>query len=70
LKLGQRVQRARFGDGVVLRIDGHGQGAQVEVNFERAGRKVLMAAYANYSPSEDTGMGRNPARIRVPRLPA
>jgi DNA helicase-2/ATP-dependent DNA helicase PcrA len=50
LKLGQRVRHARFGDGVVLRIDGHGQGAQVEVNFERAGRKVLMAAYANLSP--------------------
>jgi DNA helicase-2/ATP-dependent DNA helicase PcrA len=50
LKLGQRVRHARFGDGVVLRIDGHGQGAQVEVNFERAGRKVLMAAYANLQP--------------------
>ena len=50
LKLGQRVKHARFGDGVVLRIDGHGPGAQVEVNFERAGRKVLMAAYANLQP--------------------
>ena len=50
LKLGQRVRHGRFGDGVVLRIDGHGQGAQVEVNFERAGRKVLMAAYANLQP--------------------
>jgi DNA helicase-2/ATP-dependent DNA helicase PcrA len=50
LKLGQRVRHARFGEGVVLRIDGQGQGAQVEVNFERTGRKVLMAAYANLTP--------------------
>ena len=47
MKLGQRVRHGRFGDGVVLRLDGHGQGAQVEVNFERLGRKVLMLAYAN-----------------------
>jgi len=47
LRLGQRVRHARFGDGVVLRLDGHGQGAQVEVNFERLGRKILMLAYAN-----------------------
>lgn len=47
MKLGQRVRHARFGEGVVLRVDGHGQGAQVEVNFERTGRKVLMLQYAN-----------------------
>ena len=47
MRLGQRVRHGRFGEGVVLRVDGHGQGAQVEVNFERLGRKVLMLAYAN-----------------------
>ncbi len=47
MKLGQRVRHGRFGDGVVLRVDGQGQGAQVEVNFERAGRKVLMLQFAN-----------------------
>jgi DNA helicase-2/ATP-dependent DNA helicase PcrA len=47
MRLGQRVRHGRFGDGVVLRLDGQGQGAQVEVNFERLGRKVLMLAYAN-----------------------
>jgi ATP-dependent DNA helicase UvrD/PcrA len=47
MRLGQRVRHGRFGDGVVLRLDGHGQGTQVEVNFERLGRKVLMLAYAN-----------------------
>jgi DNA helicase II / ATP-dependent DNA helicase PcrA len=50
LKLGQRVRHARFGDGVVLRIDGTDQQAQIEVNFERGGRKVLMAAFAKLSP--------------------
>ncbi|MBS0376174.1 MAG: DNA helicase II [Proteobacteria bacterium] len=47
MRLGQRVRHGRFGEGVILRLDGHGQGAQVEVNFERLGRKVLMLAYAN-----------------------
>ncbi len=47
MRLGQRVRHARFGEGVVMRVDGQGQGAQVEVNFERIGRKVLMLAYAN-----------------------
>jgi DNA helicase-2/ATP-dependent DNA helicase PcrA len=47
MRLGQRVRHGRFGEGVVLRLDGHGQGAQVEVNFERLGRKVLMLAFAN-----------------------
>jgi DNA helicase-2/ATP-dependent DNA helicase PcrA len=47
IKLGQRVRHAKFGEGVVLRLDGTGSNVQVEVNFERAGRKVLMLQYAN-----------------------
>jgi DNA helicase-2/ATP-dependent DNA helicase PcrA len=47
LKLGQRVKHVKFGEGVVLRLDGVGANVQVEVNFERAGRKVLMLQYAN-----------------------
>jgi DNA helicase-2/ATP-dependent DNA helicase PcrA len=46
-RLGQRVRHGKFGDGVILRLDGTGAQTQVEVNFERAGRKVLMLAYAN-----------------------
>jgi DNA helicase-2/ATP-dependent DNA helicase PcrA len=44
------VRHGKFGEGVVLRLDGIGQGAQVEVNFERSGRKTLMLAYANLQP--------------------
>jgi DNA helicase-2/ATP-dependent DNA helicase PcrA len=47
MRLGQRVRHGKFGEGVVLRVDGHGQATQVEVNFERLGAKVLMLAYAN-----------------------
>ena len=47
MKLGQRVRHAKFGEGVILRLDGQGANVQVEVNFERLGRKVLMLSYAN-----------------------
>jgi DNA helicase-2/ATP-dependent DNA helicase PcrA len=47
LKLGQRVRHAKFGDGVVLNVEGHGDNARVQVNFERQGTKWLMMGYAN-----------------------
>jgi DNA helicase-2/ATP-dependent DNA helicase PcrA len=47
LKLGQRVRHAKFGDGVVLNVEGQGQNARVQVNFERQGTKWLMMGYAN-----------------------
>ena len=47
MKLGSRVRHAKFGEGVILRLDSQGANVQVEVNFERLGRKVLMLAYAN-----------------------
>ena len=49
-KLGSRVRHGKFGDGVIIRLDGNGAATQVEVNFERHGRKVLMLSYANLSP--------------------
>ena len=45
--LGQRVQHAKFGEGVVLNFEGEGSSARVQVNFERAGSKWLVLAYAN-----------------------
>ena len=47
LKLGQRVRHAKFGDGVVLSLEGQGAHARVQVNFERQGTKWLMLGYAN-----------------------
>ncbi len=47
LRLGQRVRHRKFGDGVVLSVEGHGSNARVQVNFERQGTKWLMMGYAN-----------------------
>ena len=45
--LGRRVRHGRFGEGVVLNYEGHGQHARVQVNFESEGTKWLVLAYAN-----------------------
>jgi len=50
LSLGQRVQHAKFGDGVILNYEGQGAHARVQVNFETAGSKWLVVAYANLQP--------------------
>lgn len=47
LRLGQRVRHGKFGEGVVLSVEGNGSNARVQVNFERQGTKWLMAGYAN-----------------------
>lgn len=45
-QLGQRVNHAKFGEGVVLQYEGHGQHARVQVNFGNGGSKWLVVAYA------------------------
>ena len=50
LRLGQRVQHPKFGEGVVLMYEGQGAHARVQVNFEDAGSKWLVVAYANLVP--------------------
>jgi DNA helicase II / ATP-dependent DNA helicase PcrA len=50
LKLGQRVQHSSFGEGVVVDAEGAGPHARVQVNFESAGAKWLVVAYANLTP--------------------
>jgi len=50
LKLGQRVRHASFGEGVVIDAEGSGAHARVQVNFENAGAKWLVVAYANLLP--------------------
>ena len=46
-KLGQRISHAKFGEGVVLQIEGSGAQERVQINFKTAGLKWLMLAYAN-----------------------
>jgi len=47
VRLGARVRHGKFGDGVVLNLEGSGAHARVQVNFERQGTKWLMVQYAN-----------------------
>jgi len=46
ISLGQRVRHESFGEGVILNHEGHGSHARVQVNFEHAGPKWLVLAYA------------------------
>jgi DNA helicase-2/ATP-dependent DNA helicase PcrA len=50
VKLGQRVIHPSFGEGVVLSAEGSGAHTRLQVNFEGAGSKWLVAAYANLTP--------------------
>ena len=45
-KLGQRVRHAKFGEGVVLQVEGGGAQERVQINFSEVGLKWLMLAYA------------------------
>jgi len=50
-RLGQRVVHTKFGEGVVLKYEGRGAHARVQVNFQHAGSKWLVLAYANLQPA-------------------
>jgi DNA helicase II / ATP-dependent DNA helicase PcrA len=47
VRLGARVRHGKFGEGVVLNVEGSGAHARVQVSFERQGTKWLMVQYAN-----------------------
>jgi DNA helicase-2/ATP-dependent DNA helicase PcrA len=47
VKLGQRVSHPSFGEGVVVSAEGSGAHTRLQVNFEAAGSKWLVAAYAH-----------------------
>jgi len=51
LALGQRVRHAKFGEGTVLNLEGNGSHMRIQVNFEQAGSKWLVAQYANLQPA-------------------
>ncbi|KAA9130995.1 DNA helicase II [Marinihelvus fidelis] len=46
-KHGQRVHHRKFGEGTVITFEGSGEHARVQVNFNHAGTKWLVLAYAN-----------------------
>ncbi len=46
MRLGTRVRHGKFGEGVVLNVEGQGAHARVHVNFEHQGAKWLMLSYA------------------------
>jgi DNA helicase-2/ATP-dependent DNA helicase PcrA len=45
-QLGQRVSHVKFGEGVVLQMEGDGAQERVQINFKQVGVKWLMLAYA------------------------
>ena len=46
MRLGSRVRHEKFGEGIVTNYEGAGAHARVQVNFETAGAKWLVLAYA------------------------
>lgn len=49
LSIGQRVSHAKFGEGLITDVEGAGQHARVQVNFDSEGSKWLVLSYANLS---------------------
>ena len=52
LRVGQSVFHNKFGEGVVLTLEGSGPDARVQVNFGRHGTKWLMLSVAKLTPIE------------------
>jgi DNA helicase-2/ATP-dependent DNA helicase PcrA len=50
-RIGQNVVHPKFGPGVIVRAEGRGADARVEVNFRQAGMKWLALEYAKLSPA-------------------
>ena len=45
-KAGQRIYHKKFGEGTINSIEQEGEDAKVDINFDKAGHKRLMAKYA------------------------
>jgi len=45
-RIGQNVEHAKFGEGVVLNVEGSGADARVQVKFRKTGSKWLALEYA------------------------
>ncbi len=49
-RVGQAVEHAKFGEGVILNIEGSGADTRVQVNFRKTGMKWLALEYAKLTP--------------------
>ena len=45
VRLGARVRHKKFGEGVILKVEGHGPQANIQVNFASLGVKIMMLEY-------------------------
>ena len=52
LRVGQSVFHTKFGEGVVMTLEGSGDDARAQVNFGRHGAKWLALAIAKLTPIE------------------
>jgi DNA helicase-2/ATP-dependent DNA helicase PcrA len=49
VSVGMNVSHPKFGDGVVVNLEGNGEYARIQINFSEVGSKWLVLAYANLS---------------------
>ncbi|HTU65865.1 MAG TPA: DNA helicase II [Steroidobacteraceae bacterium] len=45
VKLGARVRHKKFGEGVIMKVEGQGPQANIQVNFSSLGVKIMMLEY-------------------------
>jgi DNA helicase-2/ATP-dependent DNA helicase PcrA len=50
LRIGQSVFHTKFGEGVIVTLEGSGEDARAQVNFGRHGMKWLALAVAKLTP--------------------
>jgi len=50
LRIGQSVFHNKFGEGVIVTLEGHGDDARAQVNFGRHGAKWLALSVAKLTP--------------------
>ncbi|MGB0732152.1 MAG: DNA helicase II [Pontibacterium sp.] len=50
LSLGQRVSHPKFGEGMIINVEGSGPKARIQVFFDREGEKWLIAGFAKLEP--------------------
>src|SRR5690606_27461087 len=68
LRIGQAVEHARFGEGVVVDIEGQGDDARAQANFGPSGVKWLARSVAKLTPRWRFTGGAAPA-AHPPRPP-